>query len=294
MSENKKPAKCPVTFYGNKIINDNLDLNYLMIAPYHSNLASSITRSFSVDELKKNGNPSIVSRAITHSNNVVNIDAINSYIKMNIGDIVINKAIALFSSFYNSISLDNYNQYILKIKNEIDKMIDFMYMRDITVSYKYNMYEIYPIVDAYIESIFSSIVVQFNNAIEESLVECMNSSNYPFDTLYEYKFEECFGVKPDNLENIKLEDKYTFLSSVFREIVVNEMYSVRNALSNVGMNICQMIIDSPDFHHFINDKSYTTADLLDNIPEMSYIGCLNCDSPDNPTKQIGDNNGKGN
>ena len=72
------------------------------------------------------------------------------------------------------------------------------------------------------------------------------------------------------------------------------MYSVRNALSNVGMNICQMIIDSPDFHHFINDKSYTTADLLDNISEMSYIGCLNCDSSDNPTKQIGDNNEKGN
>lgn len=265
-------AKCPVTFFKDKCIDDNLDLNYMMVAPYHSNLAANITRSMAFDEVKE----SIINANKTTAYQICNITnntAIYSYVKMNVSD--------LFTRLYTKVS-SSFLGRRQWIPFDIDKVenltTDFnLPVDDDTLN---NTAALYPIVDVQMEAIFQKSVVLLNSYAIVSIQTMMSFKHNSFiGDFYEKLYRECYGIEEGvdlgdaSFENTSKEDVYTFLTAIYRETISNELYQYRAGLGLIGVNAISMLLDTPGCFKYnnINNLEYNTLNMLKENPMLNFM-----------------------
>lgn len=263
-------AKCPVTFFKDKCINDKLDLNYMMVAPYHSNMASNITRSMAFDQVKE----SVINADRTTAYQICNITnntAIYSYVKMNVSD--------LFTRLYTKVSssfLDKHNWIPFDISDVEGLSSEFHLPIDDDILN--NKAALYPIVDAQMETIFQKSVVLLNNwAI--STIQLIVGKEYSGSKLYERTYRECYGIEEGvdlgdaSFENTSKEDVYTFLTAIYRETISNELYQYRAGLGLIGVNAIDMLLDTPGCFKYnnINNLEYNTVNMFKENPMLNFM-----------------------
>ena len=114
MKDNNKVARCPITFIGNKIV-QNDDINSIFFAPHEINIITDIENGFHMDRVRKNITSeeelSSIGRQYSSIYRSSFVDGIVAYAVMNIDD-VLNQFMLYTKSKYCSFVANNKNTEI--------------------------------------------------------------------------------------------------------------------------------------------------------------------------------------
>lgn len=130
-------------------------------------------------------------------------------------------------------------------------------------------------------SSFSSIVY---SAIYSEIIEIMianlckvifgNRNN--LNTVYEVFCKECYDKKPD--KDVDAGIKYTFISSILREMLENYIVNYRTALTGIAYNIANLYINDDTFYGVLFDLDQSMNPLYqDKINSILNLGGKNDD-----------------
>ena len=298
MKDNNKVARCPITFIGNKIV-QNDDINSIFFAPHEINIVTDIENSFHMDRVRKDitneEELSSIGRQYSSIYRCSFVDGIVAYAVMNIDD-VLNQFMLYtklkYCSFvannkntkhmFNRFSRENYHSEIGK--RYAQSISDILYCFN-----DQNPSLLYINLNSFFSTIFDQFVaLRLDKEITKTANDIARNSLYSSDIVkdcyiddedyddynireYKYFYKMVNGSYPTK-EAFDPNYVYTFVSSWMREMIQLDIVDLRKALALIAKNIVDMFLrDYSNYYHpdnFMN-KNYTIEDgLKETYPEL--------------------------
>lgn len=299
MKDNNKVARCPITFIGNKIV-QNDDINSIFFAPHEISIITDIENGFHMDRVRKNITSeeelSSVGRQYSSIYRMSFVDGIVAYAVMNIDD-VLNQFMLYTKSKYCSFVANNkntkhmFNRFSRANKNYDGDITGKRFAQSISdILYGFRDQDpslLYINLNSFFSTIFDQFVAlrldkeisNTANDIVRNLLYCVevikdiNDEDYDNYNIKEYKyFYKMVNGSYPSKEEFDPNYVYTFVSSWMREMIQFDLVSLRRSLSLIARNIVGMFLqDYLEYYHpdnFMN-KNYTIeGGLKETYPEL--------------------------
>ena len=304
MKDNNKVARCPITFIGNKIV-QNDDINSIFFAPHEISIITDIENGFHMDRVRKNITSeeelSSIGRQYSSIYRSSFVDGIVAYAVMNIDD-VLNQFMLYTKSKYCSFVANNKNTKHMFNRFSRANHANENYDGNITgirfaqsisdILYGFcdqNPSLLYINLNSFFSTIFDQFVaLRLDKEISNTANDIARNSLYCADIIkdydiddedydnynikeYKYFYKMVNGSYPSK-EEFDPNYVYTFVSSWMREMIQFDLVNLRKSLDLIAKNIVDMFLrDYLEYYYpdnFIN-KNYTIKDgLKETYPEL--------------------------